>query len=125
MNTDTHEKRQHIRIPFDARAMLSGGACDDCACQLVDISLKGALLRLPPDCDPAIGQACRLTITLSDDTGIVLEGHVAHREDSSCGLACDHIDMESMSHLRRIIEQNTGDEALLHRELEALIRPVE
>lgn len=31
-----------------------------------------------------------------------------------------HIDIDSMTHLRRLIELNVGDDELLHRELEQL-----
>jgi hypothetical protein len=36
------------------------------------------------------------------------------------GLHCRHIDIESLAHLRRLIELNLGDPALLERELAAL-----
>ncbi|MGB1059017.1 MAG: hypothetical protein ACPGZU_02735, partial [Ketobacter sp.] len=45
----------------------------------------------------------------------------AHLEGNRTGIACDHIDVDSASHLRRIVELNTGNEALLEREIEALV----
>ena len=36
------------------------------------------------------------------------------------GFVCRHIDVDSISHLRRLVELNLGDEALLERELAAL-----
>ena len=39
------------------------------------------------------------------------------------GMVCRHIDVDSISHLRRLVELNLGDEALLERELAALGEP--
>ncbi|HXK57002.1 MAG TPA: PilZ domain-containing protein, partial [Gammaproteobacteria bacterium] len=36
------------------------------------------------------------------------------------GLRCVSIDMESIGHLRRLVELNLGDAELLHRDLESL-----
>jgi hypothetical protein len=40
--------------------------------------------------------------------------------DDLLGFVCRHIDLESISHLRRLVELNLGDESLLERELAAL-----
>jgi hypothetical protein len=37
------------------------------------------------------------------------------------GLRCDRLDVDSMSHLRRLVELNLGDPALLERDLQSLI----
>jgi hypothetical protein len=44
--------------------------------------------------------------------------HVAGRR---VGLRCDNIDIDSVTHLRRLVELNAGDPNLLDRELSALI----
>lgn len=46
---------------------------------------------------------------------------VAHIDDKSIGFTCKLIDLDSISHLKRLVELNLGDEELLHRELHALI----
>ena len=46
---------------------------------------------------------------------------MAHRGADHLGIVCEHIDVDSASHLRRIVELNTGNEHLLEREIEALI----
>ena len=46
---------------------------------------------------------------------------VAHIDANSVGFICEHIDLDSISHLKRLVELNLGDEDLLHRELHALI----
>ena len=52
---------------------------------------------------------------------ICLEGEVVHRAAARLGMRCTSIDLESVGHLRRMVELNLGDEELLHRELAALI----
>jgi hypothetical protein len=46
---------------------------------------------------------------------------VAHLENTHVGLRCESIDLDSMAHLRRLLELNSGDPELVERELSALI----
>jgi len=92
--------------------------------QVLDLSLKGALLQLPEGAAVAQGTPCLLKLRLSDqETSIAMAGEVAHVEADRVGILCRSIDIESITHLRRLIEINLGDAALLERELIALIRP--
>ena len=115
------EKRQFTRIAFDANARLQHQD-NDWPTHLLDISLKGALVELPANSEVAKGDTITLYLLLSDEeTEITMEGHVSHLEQGHLGMVCDHLDVDSASHLRRIVELNTGNEALLNRELEALL----
>lgn len=115
------EKRNFTRIAFDAGARLIRGE-NDWPAKLLDISLKGALLEQPENCDLEADDPVSVYLLLSDEeTEIRMEGHVAHLDDNRVGIACDHMDVDSASHLRRIVELNTGNEALLEREIEALV----
>lgn len=49
-----------------------------------------------------------------------MDGTVVHCEDGHLGFRCDHIDLDSISHLKRLVELNLSDEALLERELSEL-----
>lgn len=116
------EKRHFTRIAFDARARLLQGE-SDWPTQLLDISLKGAMVAQPSGAHLQQGDRVSLHLLLSDDeTEIRMDGHVAHQESQHLGLVCDHIDVDSASHLRRIVELNTGSEALLEREFDALVK---
>ena len=116
------EKRHFTRIAFDARARLLQGE-SDWSTQLLDISLKGALIVTPEGMKLEQGAAVSLYLLLSDDeTEIQMDGHVAHQEEGHLGIVCDHLDVDSASHLRRIVELNTGSEALLEREFDALVK---
>lgn len=91
---------------------------------MLDLSLKGALLRLPDGAAaPALGAPCLLKVRLSGrDSSIAMAGEITHVEASRAGLLCRSIDLESITHLRRLIEINLGDAALLERDLQALIQ---
>lgn len=115
------EKRHFTRIAFDARARLLQGE-SDWPTQLLDISLKGALVAHPAGAHLRKGDPVSLLLLLSDEeTEIRMDGQVVHQEGGHLGLMCDHIDVDSVSHLRRIVELNTGSEALLEREFNALV----
>lgn len=113
------EKRRFTRIPFDAEAVLSG-AGQDWPCELIDLSLKGALIRAPGGWTGSAGEDYRLMLTLDADTRIHMDVSVAHQEDGHVGLSCRDIDLDSITHLRRLVELNLGDASLLERELMAL-----
>ncbi len=90
-----------------------------------DLSLKGALLRLGQTGEIAPGAPCLLEVKLGE-LRIAMAAEVAHVEGTGsqrkAGLLCRSIDIESITHLRRLIEINTGDPRLLERELKALIQ---
>ena len=91
-------------------------------CELLDVSLRGALVEVPASCAARAGQPATLTIRLdAGDATIRMEGLVAHREGGQVGLRCVEIDIDSIAHLRRLVELNLGDEELLERELSALV----
>jgi hypothetical protein len=45
---------------------------------------------------------------------------VAHLEGQHIGIECQDIDLASLTHLRRLVELNTGDSELMDRELSHL-----
>ena len=54
------------------------------------------------------------------DASIRMDVTVAHVEDQHIGFRCEHIDLDSITHLRRLVELNVGDIDILNRELSAL-----
>lgn len=120
MNENTQEdKRIFSRIPFDSAVKI---VMDDKHWEsiLLDISLKGALVQKPEEWNASLEDTCFLEITLGEDLTIQMEAKVAHTQNDQIGFRCEHIDLESITHLRRLVELNTGDEELLTRELHAL-----
>ncbi len=119
---DRHpETRRFSRISFHRPAVLLLAAGRG-ACEVLDVSLKGALLELPAGVEPGAGERCTLEIRLdAGEAAIRMVGRVAHRADRRVGIRCEEIDLESITHLRRLVELNLGDDDLLHRELAALV----
>jgi len=113
------ENRVFSRINFDANASIIAEG-HEWMTTLLDISLKGALVQQPDDWEGEIGSSALLHIALAEDTVIDMQATISHVEGGHIGFHCEHIDLESITHLRRIIELNTGNEDLLHRELSAL-----
>jgi len=89
---------------------------------LIDISLRGALLEIAGPKLPALGDSATLELHLTgSDVVISMSTEVAHLEGTRVGLRCASIDIDSISHLRRLLELNSGDPHLVERELSALI----
>ncbi len=113
------EQRRFTRIAFDAAATLIKDG-REWPCELIDLSLKGALVSQPDDWNGAIDDTCKLRLTLDDDVRIDMDVAIAHHENQRVGLCCKDIDLDSITHLRRLVELNLGDAILLERELMAL-----
>ena len=118
--SNPQDRRDFWRAPFHTQAQLTdaGGTWP---ASLLDLSLKGALLEMSADWRGACGDQCRLRLDLSEDVSIQLKGTVAHVDGRKMGLRCEDIDLDSITHLRRLVELNAGDPALLERELAALL----
>lgn len=117
------EKRRFTRIPFEATTHIVN-AEKSWRSPLIDISLKGALLERPDGWQGELGEHFSIELDLDggeSSISIQMEAEVAHIEDNHIGFNCLHIDLESITHLRRLIELNLGDESILDRELAALI----
>jgi hypothetical protein len=117
----TSERRHFARVGFDAPAQLAT-AHDRFEVKVVDLSFKGALVRVPGRASLALGTLCGLSVALAETgTSITMSTEVAHVEGSNLGLLCKGIDIDSITHLRRLIEFHLGDPAMLERELKALV----
>lgn len=115
------EKRRFHRIGFDAPCELHW---EDqvWTSEIIDISLKGVLVKRPEGWSVPLRQPCEVIVHLGDnETGIVMAVVLRHIEDHHLGFHCQYIDLESAAHLRRLVELNLGDQALLDREFVHLI----
>lgn len=114
--SDASERRKFSRILFDAHVELAQGEFHWRA-SLLDISLKGLLLQQQLPTEVLTDQPILVKIILSDNTSIAMSVEVAHQHHSQTGLVCTSIDIDSVSHLRRLIELNLGDAKAAEREL--------
>lgn len=120
MTKDT-ERRNFWRAVFHSPVRLTTSDGDACA-QLLDISLKGALLETGSAWHGKPGEECRLYLELAPDVTISMLTTIMHIEGRHIGLRCASIDLESITHLRRLVELNSGDPAILDREFGSLVR---
>jgi len=115
-------QRRFTRIPFHVPAQLEvqGGKLP---CALLNVSLRGALVELSSGPVPTAGSSCAVTIDLDPGSGarIRMDGDVAYQRGRQVGIRCDELDLESIQHLRRILEVNVGDEAVVLKELGELV----
>ncbi len=120
MPTEQRRKFSRIRFHGDARLLVDDR---DMACTVCDLSMKGALLEIAAPFDLSIGERCLLELRLADGNEAVvrMEGDAAHRENNHVGIVWREIDLDSMTHLRRLLEFNLGDPDLLNREFSALL----
>lgn len=118
------ERRQFARVAFASGAELITTQ-ERLACQVLDISLKGVLLQLPEGHEPLAGMPCLVRLPLStDDIVIAMAGEISHVAGRHVGVQCRSIDLESITHLRRLMDINLGDPEASERELKALIAGV-
>ncbi|WP_447651833.1 PilZ domain-containing protein [Pseudomonas abietaniphila] len=119
--TDSHEDRRRFkRISFDAKTELTQGG-KSWAVHLIDLSLKGLLIERP---SPWLGNPAEpfiVDIHLNVDIDVQMEVRLTHDDHNHLGFVCKHIGLDSVTHLRRLIELNLADHDELERELAALI----
>lgn len=119
-NSTGNDKRRFSRIAFDADVVLIQNN-KEWHSKLLDISLNGVLINTPAQWDAAIGEHFTLEIIFANGGNLIsAQVAVAHSEKDHVGFRITNIDIESVSHLRRLVELNLGDSALLERELSAL-----
>lgn len=124
MTGTNKEKRHFSRVPFGCKETTITAGDSTWQTQLIDICLNGALLVRPTEWNPAIGSECTIQIKLDDGTTIItiIKAIVAHCHDDRVGVHNETIDIDSISHLRRLVELNLGDPELVNRELAELGR---
>lgn len=109
------ERRQFKRISFNAPAKLTQNDWQAIA-EVVDVSLKGILIK-GHQLDFNADKNVNIRITLSDDIHIDMTALLAHHQNHTYAFRWVQVDIESISHLRRLLELNTGDILLMEREL--------
>ena len=117
---DQHERRRFHRILFDSVITIYIGNVKFTS-TLVDISLNGVLLARPDKWPSEVNEPVEIDILLDQgEIHIKMTARLAHQETETIGLKCQSIDIESIGHLRRLVELNIGDTDLLNRDIEAL-----
>ncbi len=114
------DKRHFSRIIFDAKCILHQGD-NQWAAELLDISLRGVLIKSPDLSNAILDKPFEAIIALSNaGESIIMSLKLAHQESTHLGFECEYIDIDSITHLKRLIELNLGNPELLNRELGTL-----
>jgi len=122
LNKENTEARHFSRIQFAIPVTLSDpDNKHSWESNLIDISLHGALISSPQNWDGVVGETYQLDLSLGKDSIITMEVKTVHIEQESLGLSCLHIDLESITHLKRLVELNLGNEEILEREFSELL----
>jgi hypothetical protein len=114
------EHRHFTRIPFDAQTTVSQGN-HSWPVELLDISLNGVLFKQPDVWSIHPGNSLMIDIRLADHTHIKMESNLVHITPQFVGCQCHHIDLDSITLLKRLVELNVGSDEYVERELAALI----
>lgn len=117
------DQRAVHRVHFVTATTLNLGG-KTCAAQLLDISLMGAFIILDEPVAVELGAPGSLTLALGPEIHLELVGKVARVAMGGERLAMiwDNIDVDSASHLRRLLELNLGDHALIEQDIDAMYR---
>ena len=111
------ERRNYSRVKFDAEISLIDGDKIYPA-HLADISLNGALVGYAGTSPLPKGSTCTLQISLNGaELVLTIESKVVFTGDEHIGLKFQGIELESLTHLRRLLELNVGDPDKVKQEL--------
>lgn len=110
------ERRQNQRIPFIAEIIVRHNE-QQWRCELEDISLKGILIEVPENTLAVQDESYDVELVLGEGATIMMKATVTHVSDRGWGMHWDNIDLDGLTHLRRLLELNMQDSSEMHREL--------
>jgi hypothetical protein len=114
------EKRRFSRFLFATSARLYQGD-SMWETKILDLCLNGALVETPTSFNPDQGPLSLVFCLPDSDIEITMEVGIILKDPVKLRFECLHIDLDSISHLKRMVELNLGDTELLHRELALFI----
>lgn len=115
------DRRRFERVLFESPAKLID-VDGEWATRVLDLSLKGALIEVPEKFERDLGTNFILEIALDPNIVISMDCTIVYKREKQMGLQCNHIDLESISHIKRIVSLNSANTLeLLERDLSNLI----
>ena len=114
------ERRQFSRVIYQVPTEISQEHINASG-SVQDLSLHGLLIQ----CDELqrFSQDTPVHVSFklaNSDINIQLEATIVSTINTSMRLRIEHLDIDSISHLKRLVELNVGDDELLYREIEHL-----
>ena len=111
------KSRRFRRVPFETKVSLTVDQ-DHWTGELLEVAMKGALVKTMVPMPIPTGTRCQLAISLPG-TAITLDfdAELVHVEAQQYGFKFISEDLETLTHLRKLIELNTGDTETTRSEL--------
>ncbi|MFV0276974.1 MAG: PilZ domain-containing protein [Parahaliea sp.] len=119
MNIHSNERRDFTRIQLSVPVQVQQGG-SVWQQRLVDLSLAGVSTDQPDVWDAQYNQPFTLVIQISEREELELHAYLQHVENGRLGFSVQHIDRENIEPLRRLLEANVDDPAVIAQEMEAL-----
>jgi len=113
------ERRQYQRIAFIADVVLKQNN-QQWSCGLEDISLKGMLIAAPENIQANLDAPYEIELVLGEGATISMQANISHTTNTHWGMQWDNIELEGLTHLRRLLELNMQDPQEMHREMAEL-----
>ena len=118
----SQNRRNFSRVDFQAKTTLVIDAKKFPA-QLVDLSLRGALVEITGEVLPLNrNEACQMNLSLNNGSiRLQLKAVLVYRNENNYGFRFDEIDLDALTHIRRLVELNLGDADQVRKELFFLV----
>jgi hypothetical protein len=111
--------RRFRRIPFEAEVTLNVDP-DSWSGKLLDVAMKGAMVGTDTPLPLTLGSKCSLRISLPGaPISLDFQAELIYCEENCYGFKFISEDLETLTHLRKLIELNTGDAEATRSELSA------
>ena len=114
------DRRHYSRVPFEADVTIKQSG-HSYKTELLDVSLNGLLAKTPAVYHLRSDMPCTANINLSEGIDITMQVTLVHSSGMALGFHCTSIDMDSITHLRRLIESNLHDINAPERVLSELV----
>ncbi len=117
------ERRKFVRVKFLAEVEVVYFD-NSYKAELLDLSLKGALIQPKSEIPMGLGNTCDLKIGLAaKDLTLEFKVELVHLNAEMFGLKFLSQDIDTMIHLRRLLELNACDHDRITEELSFLANP--
>ena len=123
--SEKEERRRFHRFPFHADCQLTPAGRDSINCELLDLSINGALLKVDDSFRDEVVPDTHIRLQMTghvNGSRVELQMWVTAVRVQEHQLACRFtaVDAESFENLKNMVSDNLGDARLLDRELTQL-----
>jgi len=118
------DRREFQRVSYSAAAEIRGTK-NNWQSETQQVSLKALQLTTPANWKGQVGDHYTVVFPLTESPVFQLQmvTTVMQQDDETIVFSIEHIDLESLSHLARLIELHLGDHDLMRAELDKITQP--